>query len=170
MKRINKVTFVNRQFQIESEADFKSLQTRGYGYQLGSTYLLFPYEAAYLLEIGRVEIKKKNTTLTINEVLSLKEINTLEYQVYKDLRSKGYYLGSGLKFGCDFRVYEKGHKKDESHSKWLVKIVKDSQKLSFKDFASNIRVGHSTNKKMLYAIIDFEGSISYYESDWVNIV
>ena len=170
MKRINKVTFSNKQFYINNEADFKSLQTRGYGHQLGDAYILFPYEAAYLLEIGRVEIKQKEKNLLFQDILQLKVINILEYQVYKDLRSKGYYLGSGLKFGCDFRVYEKGHKKDESHSKWLVKIVKDSEKLSFKDFASNIRVGHSTNKKMLYAIVDFEGSISYYESDWINIV
>ena len=169
MKRINTCIFENKQYFMENQSDFSSLQTKGFGYKENGNYLLFPYEAAYLVEKGKIIVKKKNKTLSIIDILKDKSLNKDHYLVFKDLRSKGHYLGSGLKFGCDFRVYEKGHKKNESHSKWLVKIVKETQKLSFKDFASNIRVGHSTNKKMLYAIIDFEGSISYYETDWVNI-
>ena len=34
----------------------------------------------------------------------------LKYPVFKDLREKGYVVKTALKFGAEFRVYEKGHK------------------------------------------------------------
>ena len=39
---------------------------------------------------------------------------------FKDLRKKGYIVKTALKFGADFRVYEKGVKPGEDHAKWVV--------------------------------------------------
>jgi tRNA-intron endonuclease len=169
MKRISKVSYEKKKFVFESKKDYDSLSTKGFGYELNGQYYLSSYEAAYLLKKQKIVIVRKDIELSLNVVLSLKEIELDLFIVYQDLRSKGYYIGSGLKFGCDFRVYDKGHKKEEEHSRWLLRVTRDTKKLSFKDFSSSIRVSHSTHKKVLYAILDFEDSISYYETDWVNI-
>jgi tRNA-intron endonuclease len=81
------------------------------------------------------------------------------------MRSKGYILKSGLKFGCDFRVYEK--KKD--HAKWLLFVTKDSAKLQWKTFSGMARVANSTKKNVLVAIVDSENSPTYFEIAWKKI-
>jgi tRNA-intron endonuclease len=169
MKRVSNIKYIKKKFIFESKKDYESLQTKGFGYELEEQYHLTSYEAAYLLKKGRITISKKEKFISLEEVLNLKEIDKDLFVVYQDLRTKGYYIGSGFKFGCDFRVYDKGHKKEEDHSRWLVRVVRDTKKVSFKDFSSSVRVAHSTHKKVLYAILDFEDSITYYETDWVNI-
>jgi len=85
--------------------------------------------------------------------------------VFEDLRKKGYVVKTALKFGADFRVYEK---KKKEHSKWIVFVQKESKKIDWKEFASKNRVAHSTRKNLLLAITDDEGGIIYYEINWVK--
>jgi tRNA-intron endonuclease len=67
--------------------------------------------------------------------------------VYKNLRKQSYTVKTGLKFGADFRVYEKGKTPDESHAKWLVFVEHETNKNSWQDFSAKNRVAHSTKKK-----------------------
>jgi len=50
------------------------------------------------------------------------------------LRDKGYVVKTALKFGADFRVYEKGRTPDEEHAKWIVFVEHESNKFSWQDF------------------------------------
>mgnify|MGYP000262380759 CR=1 FL=1 len=137
MKRINKVTFVNRQFQIESEADFKSLQTRGYGYQLGSIYLLFPYEAAYLLEIGRVEtlrslglsyasMEKKGIMLPVVDY-SVKYIKPAHYDDLITVRTMIEEIPS-VKIKFNYEIYNENDDLLTSAKTTLVFVKKESMR------------------------------------------
>ncbi len=170
MKKKIKIILKSNSFFFESESDFSSLESKGFGFRSNQCFQLHYYEVLFLLNLGKIDVFNIRNQNISFEKLKLKPfINYDLFLVYSDLRSKGYYLGSGLKFGSDFRVYEKGHKKDESHSKWLVKVIRDSKKLSLRDYASSIRISTSTKKKLLIAIIDIEDSINYYESSWVSI-
>ena len=90
------------------------------------------------------------------------------YPVYKDFRNRGYIIKTALKFGADFRIYERGVKPGQEHAKWIVYPVKESQKLTWQDFAAKNRVAHSTKKNLLIAIVDDEGDVTYYEIKWLR--
>lgn len=92
-----------------------------------------------------------------------------KYVVYKDLRKKGYVVKTALKFGGEFRVYEKGKKPGTGHSKWIVFTDSEKNVNSWHEFAAKNRVANSTNKKLLLAIVDDEKDILYYEINWMKI-
>lgn len=123
------------------------------------------YEVLYLLDGKKVElINSKNKKISFHELL--KKADHTTYSVFNDLRNKGYILKEGLKFGADFRVYNKGTSPGNAHAKYLLYITESSKKLNLKDFAAKARIAHSTNKILLLAIVDSEEDVSYYEINW----
>ena len=92
----------------------------------------------------------------------------IKYCVFRDLRNRGYIVKTALKFGADFRVYDRGIKPGDDHAKWIVYPVKESTSFTWYDFAAKNRVAHSTRKKLLLAVVDDEGDVSYWESGWVK--
>ena len=92
----------------------------------------------------------------------------IKYTVFKDMRKKGYIIKTALKYGADFRVYDKGLKPTETHAKWILFVTSAHLILSWQEFAAKNRIAHSVNKNLLIAIVDDEGDISYYEVSWVK--
>lgn len=129
-------------------------------------------ETLYLVEKNKLEVFQKNKLLDFKDLLNkLKRIDKkihLKYPVYKDLREKGYIPKTALKFGADFRVYEKGRRPGNEHAKWVVFCEHESKTQKWNEFAAKNRVAHSTKKKLLLAILDEEGDVSYYEVGWVK--
>lgn len=127
-------------------------------------------EALYLIEKKKIVVNKKTKKLSFNQLLEeCRKIDKkiyLKYLVYKDLRDKGYLLKTALKFGADFRVYDKGERPGKSHSKWILYVVSEKDDLTWHEFSAKNRVAHSTKKNLLIAIVDDEGSITYYEISW----
>ncbi|MEK6917974.1 MAG: tRNA-intron lyase [Nanoarchaeota archaeon] len=143
-----------------------------FGEPLGDKIQYALSEALYLVEKGKLEIIQGKKPLSQKELLKKlqsidKRIN-LKYCVFKDLREKGYIVKTALKFGADFRVYEKGKKPGNEHAKWIVFVDHEAKKLNWNEFSAKNRVAHSTKKKLLLAIIDEEGDVSYYEVSWVR--
>jgi len=129
-------------------------------------------EALYLLEKKKIEIKEKSKKISINKFKEKiqetdPEIQT-KYAVFKDMRSRGYLVKTALKFGAEFRVYEKGIKPGQDHAKWILYPVHESQKLTWHEFSAKNRVAHSTKKNLLIAIVDDEGDVTYYEIAWTK--
>ncbi len=89
------------------------------------------------------------------------------YNVYRDLRSKGYVVKTGFKFGVHFRVYEKSEFTEDSHSSFLVHAVSEDDTMSFPDLARAVRLTQSVKKKMMFAVVDHEGDVTYYMVDRV---
>jgi len=140
------------------------LYTKNFGTVDAGKLILSSEETLFLIEKNKIDIGASFTN-TLNK-LSRKQRNLPErFSVYRDMRLKGYVLKSGLKFGCDFRVYE--NKKE--HSKWLLFVTKDSAKLQWKNFSSMARVANSTKKNVLVAIVDSENSPTYFEIAWKKI-
>ena len=129
-------------------------------------------EALFLVEKDKMEISSGKTENKISKkdlikkLLRIDKKLQLKYEVYKDLREKGYIVKTALKFGADFRVYDKGKRPGKAHAKWVVFVEHESNKLSWHEFSAKNRVAHSTKKNLLLAIVDEEGDISYYEVAW----
>ncbi len=130
-------------------------------------------ETVYLAEKGKLTVydgRKKKISL---EKLGKNAARTehdfwTRYPVFKDFRNRGYVIKTALKFGADFRIYERGIRPGQDHAKWIVYPVKESQKLTWQDFAAKNRVAHSTKKKLLIAVVDDEGDVSYWEVRWLR--
>ena len=123
-------------------------------------------EAIFLVEKEKMKIFSKNKEIPkkelINKFRRIDKKIQIKYPVFKDLREKGYVAKTALKFGAEFRVYDKGSKPGKHHAKWVVFTDHESKKLTWHEFSAKNRVAHSTKKNLLLAIVDEEGDITYY--------
>jgi len=129
-------------------------------------------EAMLLLEEKKMDIYEKSKKISLKKFLEkCKEIDKkflTKYSVFKDLRKRGYIVKTALKFGAEFRVYEKGKQPGEEHARWILYPVKETDILTWHDFSAKNRVAHSTKKKLLIAIVDEENDVTYYEVAWTR--
>jgi len=133
-------------------------------YSLSETLLLVEKEKMEIYSRGK-KIPKKEL---IKKFQRIDKKIQIKYPVFKDLREKGYVVKTALKFGAEFRVYEKGSKPGKKHAKWIVFAEHESKRLTWHEFSAKNRVAHSTKKNLLLAIVDEEGDISYYEVSWMK--
>ncbi len=130
-------------------------------------------EALYLMEKGKLDIlDKRNRMISeeqfVHKAEKIEPLFWIKYCVYKDLRNRGYIVKTALKFGADFRVYERGVKPGEDHAKWIVYPVHEGTTMTWHDFSAKNRVAHSTKKRLLVSIVDEEDSVTYYEIRWLR--
>ena len=130
-------------------------------------------EAMYLVEKKKLDIidgkgKEIKQDSFQKKARKLEKNFKVRYTVYKDIRDRGYIIKTALKFGADFRVYDRGIKPGEDHAKWIVYPVKETETLTWYDFAAKNRVAHSTKKRLLIGIVDEENDVTYYEIRWVR--
>jgi len=143
------------------------------GNLVGKTHVQYSLvEALFLMEKGKLKVVSGRKELEFDQFLrkakkSDKRFWT-RYQVYKDMRKRGYILKTALKFGADFRVYDKGIKPGEDHAKWILYPVNESEWMTWYEFCAKNRVAHSTQKKLLLGIVDEEGDVTYYQASWVR--
>lgn len=135
--------------------------------------LLSLLESLYLLEKEKITIKNnrgKPFTVQgfIRKAKSLQPNFWTRYVVFKDMRNRGYIVKTALKFGADFRVYDRGIKPGEDHAKWVLFPIHEGQTLTWHDFAAKNRVAHSTKKRLLLGIVDEEADTTYFEIKWVR--
>ena len=130
-------------------------------------------EGFYLMEAGKLEIKSSSGRKLSYEGF-LKKAKVVEpnfwvrYCVFKDMRNRGYIIKTALKFGADFRVYDRGVKPGEDHARWVIYPVHEGEHLTWYEFAAKNRVAHSTKKRLMIGIVDDEGDVTYYEIRWMR--
>jgi tRNA-intron endonuclease len=129
-------------------------------------------EAIFLLETDKIEIFSRDKKFSKKDFFEkCRKIDrkiSVKYAVFRNLREKGYIVKTALKFGADFRVYERGAKPGKAHAKWIVFTEHESKSLTWHEFSAKNRVAHSTKKNLLLAISDEEGDIIYYEVRWIK--
>lgn len=127
-------------------------------------------EALYLKEKGKLIIESESedvSTDDLYDIIRRKELFT-NYIVFKDLRNRGYIVKTGFKYGSEFRLYERGKSPGEGHSNFLVKVAKENSEFLMSDLSSYVRVAHGVNKKLLFAVVDDENDITYYNVEWTR--
>jgi len=130
-------------------------------------------EALYLEEKKRIMVfNGSKKQIPIDDLLKKARKGVkdfwVRYCVFKDLRNRGYIVKTALKFGADFRVYDKGIKPGEDHAKWIVFPSSEKERFTWQEFSAKNRVAHSTKKNLLLAIVDDEGDVSYWETRWLK--
>lgn len=156
-----------------TEADAFSLYKKShFGEPINNKIHYSLTEALFLSETNKVEVFTGKKKLSQKELLEKcrkidKKIQ-IKYLVFRDLRERGYIVKTALKFGADFRVYEKGSSPGTQHAKWIVFAEHESNRMTWHEFSAKNRVAHSTKKNLLLAIADEEGDISYYEVKWIK--
>ncbi len=167
------IDFQKGEFTSNKQKAFELKEKSNFGEKKQDKIIYSSFEAIYLKEKKDAKIIFNNKNLSSEEIIkkiSKKDKNfCLNYIVFKDLRNKGYVVKTALKFGAEFRVYEKNNIKKQEHAKWLIFPVKDSDKLIWNDFVAKNRIAHSTKKNLLICIVDDEQDIIYYEIKWVKI-
>jgi len=130
-------------------------------------------EALFLLEKNKIRIldsrkKEINFEKFLKKAKKLEPNFWIRYVVFKDMRNRGYIIKTALKFGADFRVYDRGIKPGEDHAKWVVYPAHEGSTLTWYDFAAKNRVAHSTKKRLLMGVVDDENDVTYYEIKWIR--
>lgn len=170
-----KARFVQERIIAESSDDARDLFSQSrYGSIIEDGKLqLSLIEGLYLFEKGRLlVVDGRNKEMSFDSYL--KKASKLEpnfwtkYCVYKDIRNRGYIIKTALKFGADFRVYDRGIKPGEDHARWVVFPVAEGSTLTWHEFAAKNRVAHSTKKRLMMAIVDEETDVTYYEIKWMR--
>ena len=128
-------------------------------------------EGLYLLEAEKLLVKDNKGKKVKFDAFVKKATKTvphfwIKYVVFKDMRNRGYIVKTALKFGADFRVYDRGVKPGEDHARWVVYPVHEGEMLTWHDFSAKNRVAHSTKKRLLMGIVDEENDVTYYEVAW----
>jgi len=164
--------FTGDKILSSSTEAFSLFEKSSFGEKISSRIEYSSFEALFLVDSQKMQVFSNSRPLTLDSIikkLKRKDKNIeSKFLVYSNLRNKGYILKTALKFGADFRVYNKGSKPGKAHAPWLLFIAKDSKPLQWNEFAAKNRIAHSTNKKLMIALIDEESSISYYQVEWMK--
>jgi len=154
---------------MADEKDGSRIYNRGYygTPQSGGGLKLNLLEALYLLESGRIEVEMDGREGNFNDILryASKNIPSFEiyYTVYRDMRQRGYIVKEGSP-PFDFRVLPRGGSPTKTPTKyWLAAF---SERAVF-DLDAVIEItgrAEELRKKLLIAVVDEEGDLTYYES------
>ncbi len=130
-------------------------------------------EAFYLAEKGKLVVVDGRGRNVEQEkfkktAVKLQPDFTVRYAVFRDIRDRGYIIKTALKFGADFRIYDRGVKPGEDHARWIVYPVHEGEHMTWYEFAAKNRVAHSTKKRLLIGVVDDEGDVSYWEVRWMR--
>jgi tRNA-intron endonuclease len=129
--------------------------------------LLDPVEALYLKEKNIIKITRngKNVSSKILESIQLESFSGFKdkYRVYKELRDKGYVATPGIKYGCDFAVYENGPGRD--HAPYVVQILSEKEYLSAAEIVKAGRLASTVRKAFIIAVVN-EEMIRFVEFNW----
>ncbi len=130
------------------------------------------YEALYLLEKGKLEVKDGRKIVKFEKLIELARVKDSQIRtrfiVFRNMRNRGFIVKTALKFGAEFRVYDRGVKPGQDHAKWILFPVSENSQLTWHDFSAKNRVAHSTKKNLLIGVVDEEEDVTYYEIRWLK--
>jgi tRNA-intron endonuclease len=179
-KKIPKAELEDNRVVIWNKDDAAQLFNDGWFGELFDNRLeLSLVEATFLLERKKIEIRKGGKKVSLKEMYKhnqkIDSRFVTRYTVYKDMRERGLPVRTGFKFGCDFRVYErgvtpvkKGPKAPHEHTKWIVFCVSEDYNCSFQELSRAVRLAHNIRANMLWAVVDNEGDVTYYSINYLS--
>jgi len=125
-------------------------------------------EGCYLLEISKIKIYRDKKKVSLDELIKIcrEEYHNFDkkYLVYKDFREKEYVVNPGIKFGCDFAVYNRGPGID--HAPYLIQVYNKSDSISSTGVVLAGRLASSVKKQFILAIPSGKSSVDYLALDW----
>jgi len=141
------------------------------GTDFNAPLILDLIEGYYLTKNDKLTIYQKNERNLISE----KRMNTIckneyadfdnKYLVFRELRDTGYVVTPGIKFGCDFAIYEHGPGID--HAPYLVQVVKPDDMLTATAIILAGRLATTVRKQFILAISRLrDKKVEFISFDW----
>ena len=84
--------------------------------------------------------------------------------MYKDFREKGYVINPGIKFGCDFAVYQRGPGID--HAPYVVQVYNKNDVITSTGVVLAGSLSTSVRKQFILAIPKGKSHVDYLALDW----
>ena len=179
LHRIMKSELLENRIIVWNIEDSKKLFTEGYyGKPIGMPkpkieeinvpLILDLIEGLYLLENKKITITKLKQKMNVEQMIEIckKEVHEFEkkYIVYKNFRDKGYIINPGIKFGCDFAVYEKGPGID--HAPFLIQVYSRNESITSTGIVLAGRLATTVRKQFILAIPKGKDKVDFLALDW----
>lgn len=125
-------------------------------------------EGLYLLERKKVTVKDiQGDIITFTDLIDRlsRDIMDFEakYKVYRELRDRGLIVTPGIKYGCDFAVYEHGPGLD--HAPYVMQVHSPDEPLDAAEIVKSGRLAATVRKSFIKAV-EIEGEIRFLEFNW----
>lgn len=127
-------------------------------------------EGCYLVEKRRLQLFHiDGKPVSLNEIRKICKKQYVDfdakYLVFQNLRNKGYIVTPGIKFGCDFAVYEQGPGID--HAPYLVRVFRATDDLTATGVVLAGRLATTVKKQFILALPKVtERRVDYVGFDW----
>ncbi len=127
-------------------------------------------EGCYLVEKSKLKVRRMDgTAVPYEEIKRLckRQYSDFDskYVVFQDLRNRGYIVTPGIKFGCDFAVYERGPGID--HAPYLVQVFRATDELTATGVVLAGRLATTVKKQFILAIPKVkQKQVDYIGFDW----
>jgi tRNA-intron endonuclease, archaea type len=127
-------------------------------------------EGCYLGERAELSIlSKSGKTVSIGRIKTLcrKQYDNFDakYLVFKVLKDKGYVVSPGIKFGCDFAVYERGPGID--HAPFLISVYVPGTNITATSIVLSGRLATTVKKQFILACPRLrKGQVYFIGIDW----
>ncbi|GBC68882.1 hypothetical protein HRbin01_00570 [archaeon HR01] len=133
-----------------------------------SPLVLSIIEALYLMEQRALKVVRAGVEVSFEELYEVgssgEEGFANKYQVYRDLRRRGFIVTPGLKFGSDFAVYKHGPGID--HAPFIIQVKDSSSKISALEIVRSGRLATSVRKHFTIAVPQNSEKIVYALFEW----
>lgn len=134
--------------------------------EFSAPLLLDLMEAYYLSLRGLLKLKRGGRRFGVRRLKKLCEeryaMFDTKYRVYRNLRESGLVVTPGIKFGCDFAVYEKGPGLE--HAPYLVTVVRPEDEVTATWVILAGRLATTVRKKFVLAVVGKD--INYISFEW----
>ena len=125
-------------------------------------------EGLYLLENKKITVYKSKRKIHAEEMIDMckNEYDNFDkkYLVYRNFRDRGYVINPGIKFGCDFAVYEKGPGID--HAPYLVQVYGKSESVTATGIVLAGRLATTVRKQFILAVTGSNDRVDFIALDW----
>ncbi len=121
-------------------------------------------ETLFLMEKGKLEVKGDGECMDTDSIRTMAREKDIEfenkYNIYKDLREKGFLVKCGFKFGTHFRIYDRGvelkrgQKSPDEHTKWVVHAVDKDITWSYPELSRFVRLALNIRSKPTLGVVN----------------
>ncbi len=139
------------------------------GINFESPLILDLIESYYLIQKGELQITLNDKVLPLKDLKMIckKQYDKFDskYVVFQNLRNQGYIVSPGIKFGCDFAVYERGPGID--HAPFLVQVLTKEEEITAPTIVLAGRLATTVKKQFIIAIPKLrERTVDFIGFEW----
>jgi tRNA-intron endonuclease, archaea type len=152
---------------VQDSGRFGELEEAGYGTKADKAFLLKDYEALYLINVKKLELKDSHGGPVSFEQLAesaqkVASDSWTKFIIYRDLRSRGYVVREGFGFGTDLRVYERGEF-PKKPAKYVVFALDEGIEKGIGELHKSVGEMARMGKEAIIAVIERRGEVIYYK-------